>query len=108
MMKPQPLTDATALDGSTPPGVFVGRFGYPRVFIGPLIPPLHGDTEILDTPEAWVGRPLDEIVGFRSQLVRGMHRAHVPDVEGGGRVVDLARELALSTAAPDAEGALSR
>ena len=88
MMKTQPLIDATALDGSSPPGVFVGRFGYPKVFIGPLIPPLHGDTEILDTPEAWIGRTLDEIVGFRSQLVRGMHRAHVLDVDGGGRIVE--------------------
>src|SRR2546428_8068380 len=94
MMKTQPLIDATALDGSSPPGVFVGRFGYPKVFIGPLIPPLHGDTEILDTPEAWIGRTLDEIVGFRSQLVRGLHRAHVLAVDGGGRGVGLPPELA--------------
>src|SRR5437867_3951095 len=70
MMKTTPLIDDTALDGSSPPGVFVGRFGYPKVFVGPLIPPLHGDTEILDTPEKWIGRSLDEVVGFRSQLVR--------------------------------------
>src|SRR2546426_2691455 len=108
MMKTTPLIDDTALDGSSPPGVFVGRFGYPKVFVGPLIPPLHGDTEILDTPEKWIGRSLDEIVGFRSQLVRGMHRAHVLDVEGGGRVVDLTRELALSTAATDVEAEFSR
>src|SRR2546425_10453033 len=108
MMKTTPLIDDTALDGSSPPGVFVGRFGYPKVFVGPLIPPLHGDTEILDTPEKWIGRSLDEIVGFRSQLVRGMHRTHVLDVEGGGKVVDLTRELALSTAATDVEAEFSR
>ena len=101
MMKTQPLIDDTALDGSSPPGVFVGRFGYPKVFVGPLIPPVHGDTEVLDTPENWIGRTLDEIVGFRSQLVRGMHRTHVLDVDGGGKIVDLTRELALSTAATD-------
>src|SRR2546422_51306 len=39
MMKTQPLIDDTALDGSSPPGVFVGRFGYPKVFLGPLIAP---------------------------------------------------------------------
>ena len=108
MMKTKPLIDDTALDGSSPPGVFVGRFGYPKVFVGPLIPPVHGDTAILDTPEAWIGRSLDEIVGFRSQLVRGMHRTHVLDVEGGGKVVDLTRELALSTAATDVEAEFAR
>ena len=108
MMKTQPLIDDTALDGSSPPGVFVGRFGYPKVFVGPLIPPVHGDTEVLDTPENWIGRTLDEIVGFRSQLVRGMHRTHVLDVDGGGRIVDLTRELALSTAATDVEAKFAR
>ena len=108
MMKTTPLIDDTALDGSSPPGVFVGRFGYPKVFVGPLIPPLHGDTEILDTPEKWIGRSLDEIVGFRSQLVRGMHRTHVLDVDGGGKVVDLTRELALSTASTDVEAEFAR
>jgi DNA repair protein NreA len=108
MMRTKPLIDDTALDGSSPPGVFVGRFGYPKVFVGPLIPPVHGDTEVLDTPEAWIGRTLDEIVGFRSQLVRGMHRTHVLDVEGGGRVVDRTRELALSNAATDVEAEFAR
>src|SRR2546425_1814043 len=108
MMKTQPLIDDTALEGSSPPGVFVGRFGYPKVFVGPLIPPVHGDTEVLDTPENWIGRTLDEIVGFRSQLVRGMHRTHVLDVDGGGKVVDLTRELALSTASTDVEAEFAR
>ncbi len=108
MMKTRPLIDDVRLDGSSPPGVFVGRFGYPKVFVGPLIPPVHGDTELLDTPEAWIGRTLDEIVGFRSQLVRGMRQVHVLDVEGGGKVVDLTRELALSTAATDVEAEFAR
>ena len=108
MMRTQPLINGTELDGASPPGVFVGRFGYPKVFVGPLIPPVHGDTAILDRPEAWVGRSLDEIVGFREQLVRGMHRTHVLDVDGGGRVVDLTRELALSTAATDVEAGFAR
>src|SRR3989304_5641858 len=108
MMTTRPLIDDVRLDGSSPPGVFVGRFGYPKVFVGPLIPPVHGDTELLDTPEAWIGRTLDEIVGFRSPLVRGMRRVHVLDVEGGGKVVDLTRELALSTAATDVEAEFAR
>ena len=108
MKRTQPLIDTTELDGSSPPGVFVGRFGYPKVFVGPLIPPVHGDTEILDTPEHWMGRTIDEIVGFRSQLVRGMHRVDVLNVENGGRIVDLTRELALATTATDVEAEFAR
>ena len=108
MMKTKPLIDDTALDGSSPPGVFVGRFGYPNVFVGPLIPPVHGDTEVLDTPEDWIGRSLEEIVGFRSQLVRGMHRTNVLDVAGGGKVMDLTRELALSSTSTDVEAEFAR
>src|SRR3989304_187307 len=36
MMRTRPLIDSTALDGSSPPGVFVGRFGYPQGSVGPL------------------------------------------------------------------------
>ena len=108
MMRSAPLVERFDLEGASPPGVFVGRFGYPKVYVGPLVPPVHGDTEILDTPEAWLGRTMEEIVGFRSQLVRGMHRVHVLDVDTGGRIVDLTRELALSTAATEVEVGFTR
>lgn len=108
MMRTVPATDRLRLDGSSPPGVFVGRFGYPKVFVGPLVPPVHGDTEILDTPEAWLDRTLEEIVSFRSQLVRGMHRVHVLDVEAKDRIVERTRELALSTASAEVEVGFER
>ena len=62
MMKTAPMIDRLDLDGSSPPGVFVGRFGYPKVFVGPLVPPVHGDTRILDAPEEWVGHSMEDIV----------------------------------------------
>jgi len=108
MMRSAPLVERFDLEGASPPGVFVGRFGYPKVYVGPLVPPVHGDTEILDTPEAWLGRSMEDIVGFRSQLVRGMHRTHIMDIETGGRIVDLTRELALSTAATEVEVGFTR
>lgn len=83
------------LAGSSPPSVFVGRTGYPRIAVGPLIPPVTGDTSILDTPELWVGKTIPEILEFRSQLVRGMHYVDVHDVEVRDQVVERTRELAL-------------
>src|SRR5206468_8550382 len=66
------------------------------------------DTQILDAPEAWVGHSMEDIVHFRSQLVRGMHRVHVQDVEGGGRIVEQTRALALGTSPADVEVGFSR
>jgi DNA repair protein NreA len=76
-----PLLEGVELEGTAPPGVFVGRFGYPKVSIGPLVSPLHGDTLLFDTPEDWVGRTVQEVVGFRTGLVRGTHPIRVTDAE---------------------------
>ncbi len=95
-MKSEPLTSSTDISGSSPPGVFVGRYGYPKVNIGPLVPPYHGDTHELDMPEKWVGRSIDEIVDFRTQLIRGKYMVGVDEVDEGSRVVDFTRDMALS------------
>src|SRR3990172_575165 len=108
MMRTAPMIDRTDIDGSSPPGVFVGRFGYPKVFVGPLVPPVHGDTGILDTPEEWIGHTLEDIVNFRSQLVRGMHRVHVMDVERGGRPAHRTGALALTMTPADVEAGFER
>jgi hypothetical protein len=84
------------VDGSSPPSVFVGRFGYPYVNIGPLAPNYFGDTSLLDAPEQWLGRTIDEIIDFRSQLVRGMHRVNVRKPERAGRILDMTREISLA------------
>jgi hypothetical protein len=86
--KTLPMVEGRELDGSCPPGVFVGRFGYPRVSIGPLVSPLHGDTLLYDTPEDWVGRSVQEVVGFRTGLVRGKHPVRVTDAEKPSRMVE--------------------
>lgn len=95
--------DRLELDGTTPPGVFVGRFGYPHLYVGPLIPPVKGDTSLFDTPEQWIGKSIDDIVNFRFSLVRGKHRVHISDVENPGRIIDATRELALATLPTDIE-----
>ncbi|UCE58015.1 MAG: hypothetical protein JSW19_02155, partial [Candidatus Bathyarchaeota archaeon] len=61
-----PLLRGTDINGASPPGVFIGRIGYPYVYAGPLVPPVHEDTSLFDLPEFWFGRSIDEIVGFRS------------------------------------------
>ncbi len=100
--------DRLNIDGASPPSVFIGRSGYPKVSIGPMIPPFHGDTSLIDTPEKWVGLPIDDIIEFRSSLVRGMHQIDVSDVENSNRVVTRTRELALARTPPEVSAEFSK
>ena len=56
--------------GASPSAFFVGDWNYPKVLVGPLVPPVHEGTDIFDLPEGWHGKELDEIIRFRSLLVR--------------------------------------
>jgi hypothetical protein len=105
-LKIRQSTQRLKIDGSSPPGVFVGRIGYPKVFLGPMVPPVHGDTSIYDLPEAWFGKTMDEIVDFRFQLIRGMQRFDSRKPELGGRVLDDTRLLAMAESSVDVEMSL--
>ncbi|PKK86087.1 MAG: hypothetical protein CVT48_02720 [Thermoplasmata archaeon HGW-Thermoplasmata-1] len=98
-----PALERNDIAGSSPPSVFIGRYGYPKVAIGPMLPPVLGDTTYLDTPELWQDITIEQLIDFRTQLVRGTHLADVHNLEGGGRIVDATREVALSVNAVDME-----
>ena len=106
--KNKSMTSSMNIAGSSPPGVFVGRFGYPKVLVGPLVPPETGDTMLYDTPERWLGKSIEDIVDFRMKLVRGMKPVEVTNVENGGRVVDITRELAMGSVSADVEASFTK
>jgi DNA repair protein NreA len=95
-----------SIDGSSPPAVFVGRYGYPKVRIGPMIPPSHGDTAILDRPELWAGRSLEEIANYRLSLVRGTFAMNVNDTSG--KYVENLQELAMSEQPAESEATFEK
>src|SRR3989475_8810271 len=103
-----PEFDLKSIAGSSPPGVFVGRFGYPNVYVGPMVPSIPGDTEILDTPEWWMGKGFDEIVDFRYSLLRGCSKAKVSDAQKGGRLIETLQDVAMMTKPVDTELVLAR
>jgi len=103
-----PMVPGTELDGSSPPGLFVGRFGYPSVAAGPLLSPMHGSTELLDTPEEWVGRSVEEVVGFRTGLVRGTFRLRVTDAERPIRWLEELQLLGLADGSVESEATFRR
>jgi hypothetical protein len=107
-LKSVPLMQSEDIAGASPPSVFVGRIGYPYVYAGPLVPPVREDTSLYDMPEFWFGKTIDEIVGFRSLLIRGKQRVHVKKFEEAGRIIEKTRELALAVKPVDVELMLKR
>lgn len=100
------LLSMDTLDGSSPPSVFVGRYGYPKVRVGPMIPPSHGDTTILDKTEMWVGKSLEEIANYRLSLVRGVANISVGEVTG--RYIENLQELAMSDQPAESEATFEK
>lgn len=101
------LTSKEELDGLSPPGIFIGRFGYPRVDIGPFVTPMSDGVELFDTPERWVGMKLEEITQMRFSLIRGKHSVRV-DRDSDDRIYSLVQEISMARAAPATEVKFAR
>ncbi len=108
LIKSSSLILSEKVEGSTPPGAFVGRIGYPKVYIGPMLPPYFGNTEILDTPELWVGKSIDEIIEYRFNLIRGKIRMHISDALKGSHLLDLIQELSMGISPIDSEAIFAK
>ncbi len=93
-LEAKPLVEKKVIFGSSPPSVFVGRSGYPKVYAGPMLPPLQGDTSYMDTPELWHGKGIDDIVDFRMKLIRGKYRIDVRKADG--KVAEYTQEIAMA------------
>ena len=102
--------DTTNLFGDSPPSIFVGRIGYPYVQAGPMVPPVLGNTSIFDLPEAWFGKPLEEILDYRIKLIRGMFPVNVKKITQleRNKVFQKTQELAMGEAPVDSEMILKK
>ena len=93
------LFSADSISGTSPPSVFIGSYNYPKVFVGPMVPPIHGDTSLLDNPEKWKGKSLEEIINFRLNLVRGIQKTPIEQTEG--RYIENLQEVTMSSKPTD-------
>jgi len=93
------LFSSNSISGTSPPSVFVGSYNYPKVFVGPMVPPVHGNTELLDNPEKWKGKTLEEIINFRLKLVRGIQQIPIEQTEG--RYIENLQEVTMSSKPTD-------
>jgi hypothetical protein len=95
--------------GASPPSVFVGEHGYPRVLAGPLVPPLpHEDTSLMDMPERWVDKGFEELLRYRLSLVRGKYSMDVRDAIDPSRILASTQEIIMASRPTDVEAVLGR
>lgn len=92
------FTSKGVLFGQSPPNVFVGHFGYPKVRFAPLIS--LTDVGISDDPARWWGLPFEKIIAFRSWLFRPVE---VVNVKEPSRIAEKIQEAVLSISPVDIE-----
>ncbi len=94
----------TNLFGASPPSAFVGSWGYPKVLVGPLVPPVRDeDTSILDASESWLSYELPEILRFRLSLVRGKASRRVAEARVPDSILSNVQEAAMASKPIDTE-----
>jgi len=94
------------LFGASPPSILVGEFNYPRIRIGPMIPPTIDDklAQLHDNPPEWYGRTIEEIIRLRSRLIRSNFSVNVKEAsQRSCKLLELTQELALSSNPVDTE-----
>lgn len=97
---------ATSIFGASPPAVFIGRYDYPSVMSGPMVPPdMDGnESSLLEDPKKLLSMDIGEIIAARSKLVRAGARMNVKDAANPKDTLLLkSQELALSRTPVDTE-----
>ena len=68
------------LQAPSPPAVFVGRIGYPRILVGPGVS-MHEEVDVVDLPELWPRESIDAVLEYRMSLVYGRKRGGVSSID---------------------------
>lgn len=105
----RPTKISRVVFGPSPPSIFVGRSGYPRVNIGPLVSvgeePWEINAQLLDSPSKWHGLDYAQIISMRSSLVRGKKKH---GVHSKSRVLCDLQETVVSQKSVDMEVRFSK
>ncbi len=98
-----PKIEKQDINGASPPSVFVGRYGYPKVRLGPLIPPFSENTEVLDDPESWLSKSIDKIISYRSSLIRSSFESDVYSAPNPDKFLVETQEISMADKSVDME-----
>jgi hypothetical protein len=95
--------------GSSPPAVFVGSWGYPKVLAGPLIPPAVGEeTAIMDSPEMWLDKRIEDLLRYRFTLIRGKSGMKVTSAKNPDRMLETVQEIVMASRPTEAEALFTK
>jgi len=88
----------THFSGSSPPEIFVGRYGYPNINTGILSPQEYGNTEEMSLPEIWYKKQLTikEILNYRGQLIYSRFKSKIKDARKAGKFLSTMQEISLA------------
>jgi hypothetical protein len=91
--------------GPSPPGVFIGRFGYPKVRIGPMAAVGAESVEIIDEPDSWrTNMSMEDIINFRGRLLRFVAEPiNVNSASSPSRLIEITQEQVQSSIPVDLE-----
>ena len=91
--------------GPSPPGIFIGRFGYPKVRIGPMAAIGSESIEIIDEPDSWrTNMSMEDIVNFRGRLLRFVTQPiNVNSALSPSRLIEITQEQIQSSIPVDLE-----
>jgi len=92
--------------GPSPPSLFVGRFGYPKVYVGPMAALDHEQIQIIDDPDQWrTDMTMADVINFRAKLLRfmGTEPYKVTDVTSPPKLLELTQEQVQASSPVDLE-----
>jgi len=95
----------THFSGSSPPEVFVGRIGYPKVNTGILAPQEHGNKEEMSLPEIWYEKNLTirEILNHRGSLIYSRFKSKITDARQSKKFLSTMQEISVADKSVSAE-----
>ncbi|MFX1282215.1 MAG: hypothetical protein ACFFB5_01110 [Promethearchaeota archaeon] len=96
--------------GPSPPSLFVGRFGYPKVRLGPMAALNWENIQVVDEPDIWqTNMSLEDIVHLRAKLFRFMAEpVQVTDVTSSTKILEITQEQIQSSSPVDLEVKFSK
>ena len=93
------------MQGLSPPSIFVGRFGYPKVMAGPAAQSLEGESMDLapSNPAALRSEPLERIASAHLDLIRGRALMNVKSAASPDAILETSQEIAMAEKPVDLE-----